>query len=164
MRIGVVSDTHNHLRNVERIVELFNQAAVDRVVHTGDITQAKTLDVLAGLDSPLCGVYGNNDLERDALENAARRTGIELVDPPLRVTWAERRIVVVHDPLDLDVPAIGLMGDEEVALHGHDHRLVWERRSQTVVFNPGECAGHMQGRNAVGILDLSSLEMELLRF
>ncbi|GIR63688.1 MAG: hypothetical protein CM15mP68_3540 [Pseudomonadota bacterium] len=43
MRIGVVSDTHNNLKNVRRIVELFNTAAVDRVIHTGDITQAKTI-------------------------------------------------------------------------------------------------------------------------
>ena len=43
MRIGVVSDTHNNLKNVRRIVELFNTAAVDRVIHTGDITQAKQL-------------------------------------------------------------------------------------------------------------------------
>ena len=41
MRIGVVSDTHNNLKNVRRIVELFNAAAVDRVIHTGDITQSQ---------------------------------------------------------------------------------------------------------------------------
>ena len=154
MRIGVVSDTHNNLRNVERIVELLNGADVNRVVHTGDITQAKTLDVLARLDAPLCGVYGNNDLERPSLEDAAARTGIELVDPPLHLTWAERRIVVVHDPLDLEAPDAGL-ADAEVALHGHNHRLVWERRSEAVVFNPGECAGHMVGQNAIGVDPMS---------
>ncbi len=47
MRIGIVSDTHNMLRNVERIVSLFDAAGVERVVHTGDITQAKTLEVFA---------------------------------------------------------------------------------------------------------------------
>ena len=40
-RIGVVSDTHNNLANTARIVELFNTAGVDRVVHTGDISQPK---------------------------------------------------------------------------------------------------------------------------
>ena len=37
MKIGVVSDTHNNLRNVGRIVELFNDYGVERVIHTGDI-------------------------------------------------------------------------------------------------------------------------------
>ena len=86
MRIGVVSDTHNHLRNVRRIVELFNAARVDRVVHTGDITQAKTLEVLAGLEAPLVGVFGNNDLERDALEAAARAGSASgSAEPPLSI-------------------------------------------------------------------------------
>ena len=48
MRIGVISDTHNHLPNTRRIVELLNEARVERVVHTGDITQVKTLRLLAG--------------------------------------------------------------------------------------------------------------------
>ena len=42
-RIGVVSDTHNRLPNVQRIVALFNAAAVERVIHTGDVTQARTI-------------------------------------------------------------------------------------------------------------------------
>ena len=105
MRIGVVSDTHNHLRNVGRIVELFNAAGVERVVHTGDITQAKTLEVFARLEMPMVGVYGNNDVERDALEHAANDAGIELVDPGLEEAAAVlgagpwRRLATVTLPL-----------------------------------------------------------------
>jgi predicted phosphodiesterase len=51
-----------------------------------------------------------------------------------------------------------------VILHGHIHRHVEERESGTLVFNPGECAGHMQGLNAIGILDLATLKCEILRF
>jgi len=161
MRIGIVSDTHNHLRNVTRIVELFAAAGVERVVHTGDITQAKTLEPFAALDAPLHGVYGNNDLERDALESAARRLSLHLVDPPLRLEWAERRIVVVHDPRDLTPERLSGC---DVALHGHDHRLTIERRRGALVMNPGECAGHVPGLNAVGVLDLASLASEILNF
>ena len=78
MRIGVISDTHNHLANVARIVELLNAARVERVVHTGDITQAKTLHALAALDAPLVGVYGNNDLERESLARACARARLRV--------------------------------------------------------------------------------------
>ena len=43
MILGVVSDTHNRLSNVEKIIDIFNEKKVDKVIHTGDITQAKTL-------------------------------------------------------------------------------------------------------------------------
>jgi hypothetical protein len=161
MRIGVISDTHDHLPNTRRIVELLNDARVERVVHTGDITQVKTLRLLAGLDAPLYAVYGNNDLEREALEHASRELSIHLVDPPLRVCWAGREIVVVHDPADLGGP---LLAGVDVAIHGHDHRHRSERLARALVFNPGECAGHLTGWNQVGILDLSTLETRVLRF
>jgi hypothetical protein len=34
----------------------------------------------------------------------------------------------------------------------------------SLIFNPGECAGHMIGFNAIGVLDLATLETELLKF
>ena len=40
MIIGVISDTHNNLRNVKKIIELFNEKKVELVIHTGDITQS----------------------------------------------------------------------------------------------------------------------------
>jgi putative phosphoesterase len=161
VRIAVVSDTHNNLRNVTRIVELLNAARVERVVHTGDITQARTLEVLARLRAPLVGVYGNNDRERESLEAAASLHGFEIVDPPLALHWAGRRLVVVHDPREL---AGRPLADFDVALHGHDHRRTCERRGATLVFNPGECAGHLRGHNAVGILDLARLAAEVELF
>jgi len=160
MRIGVVSDTHNHLPNVARIVELLNAARVERVVHTGDITQAATLEVLARLDAPLWGVFGNNDQgERASLESAAARLGLRLAEPPLELWWAERRIVVVHDPRALE----GLAAPA-LSLHGHTHRRRIERHAGGLVFNPGECAGHLPGHNAVGVVDLTALDAELLPF
>ena len=159
MRIGVMSDTHNHLANVRAIVALLNAARVERVVHTGDITQAKTLDALAALSAPLFGVFGNNDLERPALDAAIARHGFHWSESPLRLHWAGRDIVVVHDPRELEA-----LPPAAVALHGHTHRRVVERRGQSLVFNPGECAGHLRGHNAVGVVDLVTLDVELLRF
>jgi putative phosphoesterase len=160
MRIGVVSDTHDHLPNVARIVELLNAARVERVVHTGDITQPATLELLARLDAPLWGVFGNNDQgERPALEAAAARLGLRLAEPPLELEWAERRIVVVHDPR-----ALAGLAAPALALHGHTHRRRIERHAGGLVFNPGECAGHLPGHNAVGVVDLAALEAEVLLF
>jgi len=33
-----------------------------------------------------------------------------------------------------------------------------------LVFNPGECAGHVAGLNAVGVVDRTTLDAEILRF
>ncbi len=161
MRIGVVSDTHDNTRNVARIVEVLRAARVERVIHTGDITRADTLRVLAALEVPLFGVYGNNDVERDRLGAAAADLGIHLVEPPLELHWSGRRITVVHDRhAHRALPLYG----RDVLLHGHDHRYALERVNGTLVFNPGECAGLLEGLNSVGVLDLVDLASERIRF
>jgi len=162
MRIGVVGDTHNRMPNVDRIVALFREARIDRVVHTGDITQPRVLERLASLEVPLHGVFGNNDLgERAPLEAEAARFGMDLTDPPRHLEWADRRILVTHDPTD--APDTSLR-DVDLFLHGHTHRHRLEREGETLIFNPGECAGLNAGGNAVGLVDLLSLEASLLKF
>jgi uncharacterized protein len=158
VRIGVVSDTHDHLPNVRRIVAVFNAAGVERVVHTGDITQAKVLEAFAALRAPLYGVFGNNDLERETLERAASLHGMHLVDGPLEIEWHGRAIVVVHDPRELDSH---LAEHHALALHGHTHFFREEWVRETLVFNPGECAGMLPGHNRVGVVDLETLRCEL---
>jgi len=160
MRIGVVGDTHNNLRSVERIVEIFNAARVERVVHTGDITQAKVLEGFGTLEAPLFGVWGNNDLERETLEASAARHAMQIVEGPVEYTWASRRILIAHDPLDLEKH---IEPGHELALHGHTHLHRHEHFGSTLVFNPGECAGMFDRHNRVGIVDLLSLECTLHR-
>jgi putative phosphoesterase len=161
MRIGVLSDTHDNLRNVRRIAELLAAARVERVVHTGDFTRPDTLELLARVGVPIHGVFGNNDVARAALHEAATRCGAELAEPPLELRWAGRRIAVVHDPEAhprLDLAAC------DALLHGHKHRQVIERAGHTLILNPGECAGWLDGHNSVAVLDLADLEVEILRF
>ena len=57
MKIGVVSDTHNNLKNIEIIINLFNDLDVPIVIHTGDISNANTLEKFSRLNSELIGVY-----------------------------------------------------------------------------------------------------------
>ena len=162
MRIGVVGDTHNRMANVESIVGLFREARVERVVHTGDITETRVLACFATLDVPLVGVFGNNDRHtRDDLRAEAARFGMDLADPPRVLAWSDRRILVAHDP---DEVPQALPHDIDLVLHGHTHRHRHERVGQTLFFNPGECAGSLIGRNAVGIVDLQALEPALIRF
>ena len=160
MRIGVVSDTHNNLKNVRRIVELFNAAEVDRVIHTGDITQAKTIEAMGQLHAPMIGVFGNNDQERPSLAAAIERFGFEFYEPPLQLCWNDRNIIVVHDPLEFE----GHLNTQAIALHGHTHRYRCEHTDGQLFFNPGECAGMMKGANAIGVVNTTDLSTELLRF
>ena len=49
MLIGIVSDTHNNIKNIRQVISLFNEAGVISVIHTGDITNTKSLEMFSAL-------------------------------------------------------------------------------------------------------------------
>ena len=51
MLLGVVSDTHNNLKNIETIISLFNDKKVSLVIHTGDIANAQSLERFSKLNT-----------------------------------------------------------------------------------------------------------------
>ena len=61
MKFGLTGDTHNNLKNIEIICNIFNESDLDFVVHTGDITLPKALEKFSKLKMPFMGVFGNND-------------------------------------------------------------------------------------------------------
>ena len=73
MLAGVVSDTHNNIKNITQIISIFNDRNVDFVVHTGDITNANSLSKFSALNCELFAVYGNNDRNEIGLDAIASK-------------------------------------------------------------------------------------------
>ena len=78
MLIGVVSDTHNNLKNIRTIIEIFNNLEVSLTVHTGDITNKNSLNEFSNLNCQLVGVYGNNDRNELGLHEVATNNNFSI--------------------------------------------------------------------------------------
>ncbi|MEC7910869.1 MAG: YfcE family phosphodiesterase [Pseudomonadota bacterium] len=163
MSVGVVSDTHNRVTNVEKIIDIFNDMEVDTVLHTGDITQAKTLSLFTRLNCPLIGVYGNNDLKEPNLRETARLKGFEFEKPPLVKRLEGKNVAIFHEPDDIS-NFLKNNSTTDLVVHGHTHKFRDEEIEGTRVFNPGECAGMIKGKNAVGIIDLKNFKIKRIFF
>ena len=163
MKIGVVSDTHNNLKNIKTIINIFNDEKVPIVIHTGDISNANTLEQFSKLDSKLIGVYGNNDRNESGLIEVAQKNNFQFQDPPRRLNLLDKEIVIFHEPDNIDK----FLSENKminVVLYGHTHRYENNTKNGVLYFNPGESAGMQKGRNAVGILDLIKLEAKRIFF
>ena len=121
MIAGVVSDTHNNLKSIRNIVSIFNDWNVDFVVHTGDITTAKSLEEFSHLNSELYLVYGNNDRQESGLKEVADRNGFKIQEPPFKIFKNQRNIVIFHEP-DLIDDFLDKNDDIDLILHVHTHR------------------------------------------
>lgn len=163
MQVGVVSDTHNNLKNIEKIISLFNKEKVSLVIHTGDVSSANSLKRFSKLDSGLIGVYGNNDRNEIGLKETAEVLNFLFQEPPHTLTLCHKNIAIFHEPDPIDNFLIQNEGID-VVIHGHTHRYRNEIKEGILFFNPGECAGIREGGNAIGILDLKNLTTKRIFF
>jgi uncharacterized protein len=67
MKIGIISDTHDDVENVQRAIEIFNAEKVGYVIHAGDYVFPGVVQEFRKLNGKLIGVLGNNDGEKGAL-------------------------------------------------------------------------------------------------
>jgi uncharacterized protein len=64
LRIGIISDTHDDIENVQRAIEIFNTERVEYVIHAGDYIFPGIVIEFKKLNAKLIGVLGNNDGEK----------------------------------------------------------------------------------------------------
>ena len=162
MKIGLPGDTHNNLKNVAVICDIFNSQDLDFVIHTGDISLPKTLKAFEKLNVPLKGVFGNNDQgDKESLLKVCKEKDFLFQDKLEIQISDENFLFAVHDPNDIENR---FYKPGNIIVHGHTHRFRDEVYKDTFIFNPGECAGMIKGMNKVGIVDANHLRMKIINF
>ena len=163
MFIGVISDTHNNIKNIGKIISILNNEKVDLVIHTGDITKAETLKKFSLLNCPLTGVFGNNDRSEVGLQEVCEENNFKFQEPPLSLNLDGIKVVVFHEP-DLIDGYLQNHKDLDIILHGHTHRYREETINDIIYFNPGESAGFLEGKNTLGLINTKNLSIKRIFF
>ena len=73
MKIGIISDSHDDVDNVNLAIDIFEQNETKVVIHAGDIISPpiiKEFKKLTDKGIKFFGIFGNNDGEKKGLENA----------------------------------------------------------------------------------------------
>lgn len=159
MKIGIISDTHDHLDNIKKAMELFKEEQISYLIHCGDFVAPFTLPLLSQLNIPFLGVFGNNDGERLLLRERAKDIG-EIKVQPAFLELEGKKIVVMHE-LALQT-ALAKSGEFDVVLVGHTHKAEIIEEGRTLIINPGECCGWLTNRATIAVLDLSTMSARLI--
>ncbi|HID93795.1 MAG TPA: metallophosphoesterase [bacterium (Candidatus Stahlbacteria)] len=160
MKVGVVSDTHDNLPLIEKAVKIFNEKEVELVLHAGDYVAPFVVKVLKRLRAKLIGVFGNNDGDRILLGKKFDEIGFKIFNPPYEFTIKNKNILLMHEPNLLD--SIIKSNMYHIIIYGHTHSVNL-RRNNIIVFNPGEASGWLYGKPTIGIVNLDSMEVELIK-
>lgn len=158
MLIGIMADSHDNLPQIRQAVEFFNQRRVKLVLHAGDYVAPFVARELKKLFSPLIGVFGNNDGEKEGLKKVMGQIG-EIHPSPFSLQQEKRKILLLHEPQKLDSLEIH---QYNLIVYGHTHKAEIRREAGTLLINPGECGGWLSGRSTVGWVDLDKMKAEIV--
>ena len=94
MRIAILSDSHDHLEALERVLELVRSSGAEMGIHLGEIVSPFAARLLPSCGMAVAAVYGNNDGARTGLRGI-----LDIADPPRPLLLGGRQFILHHDPL-----------------------------------------------------------------
>ena len=140
-RLGVLGDTHGRADACRAAIELLQRLGCDGFCHTGDVGDGPggmaVLDALAGTDCRF--VWGNNDFDRDVLDDYALDLDLMPLGDVGRFEAGGVRIVLAHGDDPSVARSLDRDGGADLLLTGHSHLNHDERLHKGAVrwVNPG---------------------------
>ncbi|MBF0417173.1 MAG: metallophosphoesterase [Magnetococcales bacterium] len=161
MKIGVISDSHDHMEHMARALARFRERGVTRILHAGDIVCPATILAMNGFE--VAAVFGNNDGERAGLMRTMTKIHGRLEGEFLELDapGGMGRMALYHGTTSGLRDALIASGAYRLVVTGHTHRVVNERRGATLVLNPGSLHGFGKRATAM-IYDDDTHSAELL--
>ncbi len=157
--IGIMSDSHDNIDAIKKVVTLFNTKCVDVVIHAGDLISPFTAPEFKKLDSEFVAVYGNNDGEREGLKSAFK--DICVLEDFKEISIEGWKFSIIHGTNPAIVDSLRRSGKYDVVVRGHTHKLEI-LNTGTMLINPGEVCGYVSNKQTVLLLDTDDLSFEII--
>lgn len=159
--IGLISDTHDNVKSIEKAVEKFNEEGVEYVLHAGDHIAPFTLKWFKELKAEMIGVSGNLDAEFTTLSEKYAEKGWKIYKGFAEVDLGGR-IALIHGVSEEIIDALALSGKYRVVVRGHTHRVQKELRRNTLIVNPGEACGYLSGKATIAVLEMPEVKVRFI--
>ncbi len=159
MKIGIISDTHDNIKNTEKAVRVFKDSGVEYVLHAGDIISTRTAMLFSELKAKFIAVYGNCDHD-EALRAVIESFGGEIHRKHAKLNFDGREIYMTHIPRRIDM--LNKRSDADLIIYGHTHKRDIRWVDDTLIVNPGECSERYQGSKSVVIVELENMQYDVI--
>lgn len=148
MNILVFSDIHDHLKNLEQVIEQ-TRDLVEAAIYCGDMCAPFTAREVAKLNRPIYACLGNVDEDHIAMQQLG---GDAITWTPLAREFGEvelggRKIAFVHYTRIAEL--LAQSSEYDAVFHGHTHVVREERLGESVLVNPGAVCGIVKGKYTV---------------
>jgi len=141
MKIAVLSDIHDHLTNLEKVLEEIKGKNIEAIIFCGDLISPFTTGVLAEANLPTYACLGNNDEDHIGM---MKKGGNKFIWFHLSQEYGEieldgKKIAFCHYPKLSELLANS--GQYDAVFYGHTHMPRNEIIGKTLLLNPGAVCG-----------------------
>ena len=161
MKLGILSDTHNHTRNLQQALSIFHSQGITTLIHCGDMTSPNTAVLLKNFH--VIAVTGNMDRNTGRLESTLKKLNPE---NSLSATFTgemdDMSIAATHSHRG-NVPELVANGRFSYIFHGHTHRRRDEQVNSTRIINPGALGGTRHEPRSICIVNLATNHIEFIQ-
>ncbi|HOO70757.1 MAG TPA: YfcE family phosphodiesterase [Spirochaetota bacterium] len=159
MIIGIISDTHNNLAITKKALQIFKEKGVELVVHAGDLTSPKMLELFRGFNCKF--VLGNGDIDVEELNRASEEFGFGCIEESCTFKAGGKNFILFHGnnvPMFRDAVA---SGKYDYIIKGHTHFYENYVSNKTRIINPGSL--YSSDEYSIALLDTKTDKVDLIR-
>jgi putative phosphoesterase len=154
MKIAIISDTHDNLKNLKKFLDFAKKEKIDVLIHCGDVTNGEALkEIEEKFEGKIYLVLGNGDI-KDSLEKEAKKTKIferegKIEIENLKIGFSHFSPKIKNDLEDFDF-----------YFFGHTHYPFLKKEKKCFLANPGNLAG-LYFKASFALLDTKTKKLEL---
>ena len=171
MIIGVMSDSHDNMLNVEKAFKVFSESNVEVIVHLGDIISpfiVRKMIQLSWSGLKIYAVYGNNDGDKYLLQKLFNKNNWVISEAPTIIEISGKKLLLMHGYNGPDFTknlaySIVRHMNIDILLYGHTHEKDYKIIDGKIVLNPGEVYGYLSGEASVALIDLEKMKVEFIK-
>ena len=159
MKIGLISDTHNHLPETRRALNLLLEQGAQHLVHCGDVGE-DVVDLLSAVfvEHGIRSHVANGNCDRmhgNEARFAPQPAGVERSDSP-EFVLAGKRCIAIHGDNAWWLEKATTSGAFDYVFTGHTHRPMDKKIGLTRLLNPGSPVRPRGGPPTALVLDLAT--------
>ncbi len=141
MRIAILSDSHDNVANLEKIIAWLNQEKISIMIHAGDVAAPGVLIKVLGPKFPgqihlINGNVGDPELLGELAKGFAN---VKYYGHEGELEIDGQRIALTHFPERAE--ELARTGKYDLAVFGHSHQAEIKKIGQTLLLNPGTSGG-----------------------
>ena len=169
MIVGIMSDTHDYLPNVDKAVKILIDSKAELVLHAGDYCSPFVIQHFKLFKGKFIGVFGNNDGDHEFLKKRFAEFGLDIRGIFAEIKIDNLRVALLHggEPGSPPGPSELLKSliDAEcydVLVHGHVHEAKAYKKGRMLIINPGEVCGYLTEKPSIALWDTKTMDVKVV--